>query len=306
MARKEVKTPSVRWIHITQPDQKDMDRLQKEFDFHPLDLSDSLSKTQRPKMDIYDKYVFMVLHFPTLDPKTRRIRTKEINLFVGPKFFVTIIDKAYPALDGAFHSCQEEDDFREAFMNRGPGYLLYRVIHPLFRDIFSVVDKVGEYLNVLEKSIYDEDETVSAVKEIAHIQRMLLRMRATMDPQRSLIDQLVNMKRPFLGKDSEVYFDDVHDHVERISAVLATQSNVVESLHRVNESLISHRTNEIIKTLTLISAALLPLTLITGIYGMNVLGLPFADQPWSFVFTSIVLIVVLGAIVFVFRKKNWL
>ncbi|MBI3120266.1 MAG: magnesium transporter CorA family protein [Candidatus Kerfeldbacteria bacterium] len=305
MALREVKTSTVRWIHVENPTQEDVNALKEEFDFHPLDLSDAMSKTQRPKIDVYDDYLFMVLHLPVFHLKTRKVDTQEVNLFLGQGYIVTMTDQAFPVLEGMFSSCSTDKDFQKSFMHRGSSYLLYRIIHPLFRDVFSVVDKVGEYLHALENRIYSEEQTVSSLREIATIQRMLLRLRATIDPQANIIGQLVTLKRSYLGKEADVYFDDVHDHVERISAFLSNQKDLLQSLYQMNESLISHRTGEVMKMLTLISASLLPLTLITGVYGMNIRGLPFADHPLAFLITVGFLFIVLATIIIFFRRKNW-
>ena len=214
-------------------------------------------------------------------------------MFIGDGFFVTLHKGEFEAVEGMINYMKKNSDAREQFMSKSPGFLLYNLINPIVKKAFSVVDKIGENLTEIEEDIYS-DKTIDVVKELAMERRNILNFRRIVEPQRFLVDTLVHLKRKFLGTESDIYFDDIHDHIERIWMLLENYREIVRGLSDTNEALISHKINEVMKVLTVISVSLLPLTLIASIYGMNVAGLPFAGSPgalWGIMGLMISLIV---------------
>ena len=168
-----------------------------------------------------------------------------------------------------------------------------------------MLDALAEDISDVEEQIFNA-LSPNAVRQLALLRRNILHIRRVVLPNKFVIDTLVKTKRIFLGKDSEVYFDDIDDHIERTWVLLENFRELIDGLHETNESLVSHRTNDIIRTLTIISVALLPLNLMASMYGMNIIGLPYADHPQIFwmIFGGMALLI-FGMFVFL-KTRRWL
>ncbi|MFA6524952.1 MAG: magnesium transporter CorA family protein [Patescibacteria group bacterium] len=303
MPRTTIEHNGLEWTNIIQPTEEDTNHLKTKYGFHYFDLRDCLSVTESPKLDIYEKYLFIVFHFPDYNRKEKRMIYRRLNVFIGDGFLVTLYKGEFDAVEGMMNYVQENNDPRDQFMGKGSGYLLYNLINPIFKKAFPMVDKIGENLRGIEEDIYS-DKTIDVVKELAMERRNILNFRRIIEPQRFLIDTMVHLKRGFLGTDSDIYFDDIHDHIERIWMLLENYREIVRGLSDTNDALISHKMNETMKMLTLISVCLLPLTLIASIYGMNVTSLPYAESPvaiWGF---FVIMVSLIAGTVIYFRKRG--
>ena len=305
MSKNRLEHNGLVWINVTNPTEKQLQEISKEYGFHDLDVKDCVSVAQSPKLDIYKNYLFLVLHFPEYDKKTNGIVTKELDIFIGKKYLVTVHKGEFDALEGFWDYCKKNKEAREQYMNKSSGFLLYNILSPIYRKAFSVVDRIGESIQAVESEMYS-GETKDVVKDIALARRDLLKVKMIIDPQRFLFNSLVNLKRDFLGYESEVYFDDIHDIIERAWILLTSYREVIIGLHDTNESLISHKINEVMKVLTIISVSLLPLTLLAGIYGMNIAGLPFAGHPSGLWLVIALMVAIIFGILIFFRKKDWI
>src|SRR5437763_4564415 len=123
-----VETDGLRWIHIERPNAADRAWLEEHFDFHPLDYEDVASRNQRPKIDEYEGYLFIVLHFPRYDPSVGRLNAAEVDLFVGPDFVITLPNEPFHRLEYLFERCRANAEIREQYFSKGPGYLLYKIV----------------------------------------------------------------------------------------------------------------------------------------------------------------------------------
>lgn len=189
-------------------------------------------------------------------------------------------------------------------MSQGPGYLLYRLLEVLYRQSDSVVNNIGKRIRSAEKDVFEESKNMA--RALADIRRHVLNFRAIIDPQRMVITQLAHINRSYISKDLSVYYDDISDYLNKLWLISSSYYELIRGLHDTNESLISHRTNQVIKMLTVFSVALLPLTLLSGIYGMNIEGLPWAHRPEIVWLLYGGLLVVIVITIVYFRKKKWL
>src|SRR6187397_2506940 len=249
-----IDSAGLRWVNIERPAALERGWLEEHFDFHALDLEDVLSRNQRPKIDVYDEYLFIVLHFPVFDPAAGRLGTGELDLFVGPGYVVTIPNQP----------------LREQLFSRGSGYLLYRLVDDSFDYCFPMLRKIGNKLDALEDDIF-EGRSEEVVRDISNVKQEIINFRKVIRPQRPVLRDLEKVKQRYLATDLdlEIYFDDIVDAHERIWDMLENYKEVVDSLAETNESVISHRVNDILRVLTSISVIVLPLTLIASIWGMN-------------------------------------
>ena len=294
----------LRWIHIESPRSADRDWLEEHFDFHPLDYEDVYSRNQRPKLDQYDDYVFIVLHFPLFDKDSARVLTSELDLFMGPDYLITLPNVPLPPLTAMFERYQDKEELREDTFSKGPGYLLYKIVDTSVDASFPMLRKMGLKLERIEDDIF-EGRSSEIVRDISEVKQEIINFRKIVRPQRAVLRDLERTKQRYLQEELEIYFDDISDAAERIWDTLENYKEVAEGLESTNESVISHRLNDSLRILTAASVVLLPLTLIASIFGMNV-RLPGQEAEFAFLGIMIVMAVLLIAFVAYFRRRGWL
>lgn len=293
------------WVSIDNPDQHAISYLRKVYKFHPLDLEDCLSETQRPKIDEYEEYLFIVLHIPVRSPKKKVISPSELNIFVGPNFVITLHDDN-PTINELFSACKKKKKIKEEYMQKGPGYFLYMIINDLFESGFPSLDDLSKHVSELEMEVFDMDYSKDRLKEILLLKKDIINFRRIIMPQRAIVAQLEHKNKKFLPENLDVYFDDIVDKIEKMWNSLENLQELVASLQETNESIISHNTNNVIKVLTLFSVVMLPLTFITGFYGMNVEGLPLIDGQRPILIIAGILLLIAVAMISYFRYRKWL
>ncbi len=302
----QIDSSGLRWVNIERPGGLERSWLEEHFDFHALDLEDVLSRNQRPKIDVYDDYLFIVLHLPVFDRTARRLGSGELDLFVGPDYVVTLPNQPLQPVEYLFERCRANEELREQLFSRGSGYLLYRLVDDSFDYCFPMLRKIGNKLDALEDEIFDgaSDEVV---RDISNVKQEIINFRKVIRPQRPVLRDLEKVKQRYLATDLdlEVYFDDVVDAHERIWDMLENYKEVIVALEETNEAVISHRLNDILRVLTSISVVILPLTLIASIMGSNT-WVPFEhDEPGFFVMLGVMAIILIGLVAF-FRRRRWL
>ncbi len=300
-----LKDPNITWVDIHDPDEKELAYLKKQYKFHHLDLEDCLSETQRPKIDDYDDYLFIVLHVPVKRGRMKHVHSEELNIFIGPNFVVTLHDNN-AILKKLFDQCKKNKKVKEEYMAKGSGYLLYMIIDDLFESGLPLVDDITKQLNEMEIEVFHRDYTQDRLKDILTLKKDIINFRRIIMPQRAIIAQLEHKNKKFLPENLDVYFDDVVDKIEKMWNTLENLQELVASLQETNESIISHNTNNIIKILTIFSVVMLPLNLITGFYGMNVEGLPWVHNVNAVQIIFAVIIGVAVVMVGYFKYKKWL
>ena len=300
----ELSAAGLTWIHLDAPDQHTLTELAERFTWHALDVEDVLSKRQRPKVDEYPEYLFAVLHFPFYDKTVQRLNAAELDVFVGPGYLVTLPNVELLPVSRLFQRCLDDEDLRESLFGKGSGYLLYHVLDDLFDYCFPILDKIAHKLDAIEDDI-DEGAFEEVVRDISRAKQEIISFRKIVKPQRPALRVLEGHVRRFLAEELELYFDDLVDASERIWDLLDNYKEVVEALEATNESAISHRQNDVLRLLTIFSVTMLPLTVITGLFGMNVL-FPGEGSNEAFWIIVIAMIGVLTSMVAFFRYKKWL
>jgi magnesium transporter len=293
----------LRWINIERPRQIDRAWLEEHFDFHPLDYEDVYSRNQRPKVDVYDDYMFVVLHFPAYDKQIGRLNAAELDVFVGPDYVVTLPNQPIPPVEYLFERCRTREDVREQIFSKGPGYLLYKIVDDCVDASFPMLRKMGNKLERLEEEIF-EGRSREVVRDLSNVKQEIINFRKIVRPQRSALRDLERTRR-YIPADLEVYFDDIIDASERVWDMLENFKEIVEALEDTNESVISHRLNDVLLFLTAFSVIMLPLTLIASIFGMNV-HVPGEGTVEGFWLVIGVMVVTLVGMLAMFRRRGWL
>ena len=305
MATQTIQHGRVTWIKIERVAPPDVEALREAYPyFHPLDLEDLQSRIERPKIDEYDDYLFVVMQFPLWEPVQRVSRAAEVDMFVGSGYFVTVHDGSLKPLRQLFEQCQSNPETREAVMGRGASKILYTVIDKLVDYIFPILYKVDANIRHLEEEIFIEDSR-QVMQDLSFVRRDIIALRRIIRPQIAIVENLEKVDRPFIREDLEVYFGDIVDHMMKAYEIIEDHLEVIKGLSDTANTLVSYRLNEVIQILTVISVIMLPLTLISGIYGMNV-DLPLMHHPVAFLLIMTLMASIAAGMLTYFRHRRWL
>jgi len=308
----ELRAGGITWVHLLAPTDGEAQLLASRFGWHPLDVEDVLSRRQRPKVDVYTGdengeggYLFTVLHFPVYDAAVGRLNAGELDAFIGPGYIVTLPAVELRPVSLLFRRAEENEEYREQLLSRGSGRLLYEVLDDLYDYCFPILDKIGFKLEQIDEEIGAAEGAKGLVTDIHKVKQEIISYRKIIKPQRPTLRLLERYVERFLPEQLETYYDDLVDASERIWDLLDNYKEVVEALEDTNESAINHRQNDILRVLTVVSVILLPMTLVTGIFGMNVHfpGFETAAAWWGIAAGMVALAVCLAAF---FRYKRWL
>jgi len=299
-----VEAAGLRWIHIDDPRLAHREWLEEHYEFHPLDWEDVYSRNQRPKLDAYDDYLFIVLHFPIFEKSSGRLLTAEMDMFVGSDYLITFTETPIAPLQAMFERMESREELREQTFSKGSGYLLYKIVDTNTDAAFPMLRKMGNKLDRLEDKIL-EGRSSEIVKDISNAKQEIINFRRIVRPQRAVLRDLERTKQRYLADEMEIYFDDISDAAERIWDTLENYKEVAEALESTNESVLSHRLNDSLRVLTATSVILLPLTLIASIYGMNV-PVPGENEPFAFWVVVGLMAMMLVVLTVIFRRRGWL
>jgi magnesium transporter len=302
----ELSANGLAWVNVVAPDVETAQALAERFGWHPLDVEDIVSKRQRPKVDDYEDegYLFAVLHFPVFDQSVQRLNAAELDLFIGQDYVVTIPNRELHPVTRLFRRCEEDELFRDQLFARGSGRLLYEILDDLFDYCFPILDKIAHKLDVIEDEMF-EGASQEVVRDISNVKQEIISYRKIVKPERSTLRVLERRVEGFLPEELELYFDDIVDAAERIWDLLDNYKEVVEGLESTNESVISHQQNDVLRLLTVFTVIVLPLTMLTGVFGMNV-AFPGEGTREAFWVIVAALVAVLVGMVGFFRWKRWL
>ena len=295
------------WYYIEKPTEKEVQFIAEHFHFHTLALDDMLSKIQRPKIDDYDTYLFIVLHFPVYDKASRVTTPSELNIFIGENYLITSHKGDLKPLARLFNECMVDEDIRQKTMGRSASYLFYQILDRLVNYCFPILDKISENIDKIEDLIYTR-AVPETVREISLIRRDLISFRRIIHPQIAVLEELEKEKYPFFKEDQDVYFGDIADQTRKIWDGLEDCKEVVDGLADTSNWLTSHRIQEIMRVLTIVMAMMAPPTLIASIYGMNI-HLPGGGTTGDLItFVCLMVIMVLTAIgmLWYFHRKGWI
>lgn len=288
------------WVDVVDPTPAEIARIGKEFGFHPLALEDVARPGQRPKIDPYDGYQFIVFYGLTIE--TERCESHEVDIFVGKNYMVTFHGSRLPVI------AETAERWRSnvaTIGNRGVGFLLYSLLDSLVDGYFPVLDDIAERANDLEESILMQGQPALQAT-ILQLRRELLMIRRVAGPERDVMNVLIRRDPPLFGRKEIVYFQDVYDHLLRITDSVDIYRDMLSSVIDANLSMISYSLNIVVKRLTASSIILMSITLVAGIYGMNFVHMPELDWRLGYPF-ALGLMVIVGLVeVTIFRRIGWL
>lgn len=294
------KDDRVVWVDVTDPTPQEVERIGQQFQFHPLALEDVLTTEIRPKIDQYDGYQFIV--FFGLTRREGTCFSHETDIFVGKNYMVTFHDSSLKVVA----ETAERWRANVATMgHQGTGFLLYSLLDSLVDGYFPVLDGIAESAEGLEETILAAGQPALQA-EILKLRRDLLMIRRVAGPERDVMNVLVRRDPPLFGRKEIIYFQDVYDHLLRITDTVDIYRDMLSSVLDANLSMISYTLNVVVKRLTASSIILMSITLVAGIYGMNFVYMPELDWRFGYPF-ALGLMALIGAIeVMLFKRIDWL
>lgn len=290
------------WVNIEHPTEKETEYLAQNYPFHPLDLDDCLSRVQRPKIDEYKDYLFLVFHFPVFAKEARVTSPSQLSVFIGENFLITLHKGDLKPMVKLFRDCQLREESQEDNFSQGSGYLLYRIIDRLVDYCFPILNRIVDNIEDVEDNIFSENAR-GAIKALSALRRDIISFRRIIWPMRAVLGSLEQKIRRFTKMDLTVYFGDMVDHVDKIWDALDEYKEVIEGLNDTYDSLATNRTNDVMRMLTVIATVLLPITVIASLYGMNI-PLPFQNSSFSLLFVFLIIAVFIGGMLLFFRRKH--
>jgi len=291
------------WVNIERPTERETEYLAQNYPFHPLDLDDCLSRIQRPKIDEYKDYLFLVFHFPVFNKEARVTTPSQLSVFIGKEYLITLHKGELKPLVKLFRECQIDEESRQENFSQGSAYLLYRILDRLVDYCLPILNRIGGNIESTEDNIFSSSGMPKAIEDISILRRDVISFRRIIWPMRAVIGSLEAKIRRFTKMDLAVYFGDTVDHVDKIWDALDEYKEVIEGLNATHDSLATNRTNDVIRTLTIIATILLPITVIASIYGMNI-PLPFQNSTYSLLFVFLIMLVVIGGMLYFFHRKH--
>ena len=296
------------WFYIEKPSSNEVEFLAQHFNFHHLDLDDILSRIQRPKIDEYEDYLFIVLHFPVFDKQNRITRPSEVDIFIAENYVVTVHCSAdLKPLAKFFHECELHKENRETYLGQSSGFLLYHILDRLVTYCFPILSKITQNIDDIEDIIFGKT-VPETVRQISLIRRDLISFRRVIHPQIAVIETLEREEYPFFKEEQEIYFGDIADHVRKIWDGLEDCKEVVDGLAETSNLLTSNRIQEIMRVLTIVMVIMAPATLVASIFGMNI-PLPGGIEHGSLLPSGILfsIMAIVGGGMFVFlRRRRWM
>ncbi|GAB5491309.1 MAG: magnesium/cobalt transporter CorA [Phototrophicaceae bacterium] len=299
----------VTWINIVHPTPADVDELRELYPYiHPLNLEDVQSHMERPKIDEDQDYLFVVMHFPHWDAQKALSRPREVDIFVGRGYVVTVHDGVLRPITNLWNACERDEEQRERTLGRGANHTFYQIVDRLVDYIFPILRKVDGNIRRIEEDVFTSDTRLT-IRDISLVRRDVIALRRIIRQQVPIIERLEQVEHPIIHDELEEYFGDIADHLYKARDIIDEDFEVINSLADTADTLASHRINEVMRILTVISVIMLPLTLLTSFYGMNI-PLPgqtnflMQDEPF-WILTLVMIMLVIGLLLY-FRRRGWL
>jgi magnesium transporter len=288
------------WVDVSDPTSQDFDSLAKQFGFHPLSIEDCRHQHQRPKVEEFPGYYFIVLYEAVLN-EAGRLQLGELGIFLGKNYLVTVHSQPIRAIETAERLWRSWTDLAE----RGTGLLAYLLIDAVVDDYLPLLDEVSDRMDSLEDQIFADFQPES-LEEIFRVKKELLLLRRAVTPLRDVFNTLLRREQPIFSRETHTYFQDVFDHLIRVADTIDTLRDMVGSMMDAYLSISGNRMNLIMKRLTSIATILMSVTLVAGIYGMNFDYMPELKWRYGYVGALLSMVAVGLAIFSYFRRIKWL
>jgi len=296
-------TPTVTWINIDGLHEVGIiEKIGKHFSIHPLILEDILHTGQRPKMEDFEDYIFLVVKMFYYDEKDDEIKMEQVSLLLGSNFVISFQEREGDIFDPIRERIRNHKG-RIRMMKAD--YLGYALLDTIVDNYFIILEKVGENIENMEEELVTRP-TPETLQTIHNLKRELIVLRKSIWPLREVVNSLERGESPLINEATGVYLRDVYDHTIQVIDTIETFRDMVSGMLDIYLSSISNKMNEVMKVLTIIATIFIPLTFVAGIYGMNFEFMPELKWHWGYFAALLVMVAVAVIMVFYFRRKRWL
>jgi len=295
-------TPQVTWVSVCGLHETDfLKQVGEKFKIHPLVLEDILNTDTRPKIEVTDDYLFIVMKLLTFNAEQKILETEQVSFILGRTFLFSFSERT----DDIFNPIKDRIKGQLGkIRKRGSDYLLYALMDIVVDHYFLALEKIEERIEILDDEVINNTDK-SHIESIYNLRNLLLIIRRAIWPFREIISQMIKDDSDLLDDSIEPYLRDLYDHTIHITESIEQQREITNSLMEIYLSMMSNKMNEVMKVLTVIATIFIPLTFIVGIYGMNFPNMPEMRWPWAYFALWGVMITVVLFMVFYFRRKNW-
>ncbi len=295
-------TETVTWINIDGLTNVEViEKIGQCFSLHPLILEDLLNTEQRPKMEDLETYLYLTIKMLTIGKQTQEVKVEHVSIILGPNYLISFQESAGDVFDPVRQRIRKEGRIRKF----GPDYLAYALIDDIVDNYFLVMEKLEERVEALEQELVEEASRQSLTK-INKLKKDMIFLRKAVWPLREMINSMERSDSPLVREETHIYLRDVYDHNIQVIDTLETFRDMVSGMIDIYLSSLSYKMNEIMKVLTLIATIFIPLTFVTGIYGMNFEYMPELRYRYGYFIVWAVMIGVVLVMLAYFRKRQWI
>jgi magnesium transporter len=292
--------PRLTWIDIISPGEAEAAFLRDELNMHPLAVEDCLRGRQRPKIDRYDGYSFIVYYATQLNLHRERMALNEVHLFIGSEFFITVHDNDVPEVDDLIARWRKTPS-----RISDSGTAAHAVLDAVTDNYFPVIEHFSDHLAELEEGVLEGLSEV-AVQQALRFRREMVLLRRILAPQRDVISSFLRRDLPFIHPELIPYFQDVLDHILRVTEEIDAFRELVTGLMEIQSGNSANQLNKTMQALTVWSIILMSMALVAGIYGMNFTAMPELDWRWGYPFALAAMVTTAVVLLRLFRRQGWL
>jgi len=293
----------ITWINVDGLQKTNIiEEIGKHFGLHPLVLEDVANTGQRPKMEDYADYIFVVIKMLQYNEEDREVKAEQVSLILGSNWVTSFQENEGDVFDPVRERLKTD---KGRIRKMGADYLVYALIDAVVDNYFAVLEKVGEEIEEIEDEIVANPSPVT-LQAIHELKRQMILLRKSVWPLREVIGRLERLESKLINESTDIFLRDLYDHTIQVIDAVETFRDMLSGMLDIYVSSVSNRMNEVMKVLTIIATIFLPLTLVAGIYGMNFRFMPELEWDWGYPFALLVMLTVGLVMLFYFRRRNWL
>jgi magnesium transporter len=279
-----------------------IENIGKAANIHPLTLEDLLNVNQRPKLDFFNSYIFLVVQILKYDTDTNSVESEQLSIILSDKCVITFLEGSSDVFDTLKGRMEKTVG---KIRNSSADYLAYSILDVVIDEYYEVVEKIGERIEVVEEQLILQARKL-AINDIYEIKRDLIFLRKSISPLREIITKLDKSESPLINERTRLYLRDIYDHAIQIIDTIEQYRDLTSGLADMYLSSVSNKMNEIIKVLTILSSIFIPLTFIVGVYGMNFKNMPELEWHYGYYFCLVFMLMLAIVMLIYFRIRKWL
>src|SRR6266487_115393 len=294
---------AILWLDIWQPTEEDLNAIAHKFHLHPLAIEDATVEHQRPKVEEYENFYFVVFYTVGGDEKSQELDLREVDMFLGKNYLITTHQQTIPELDEA----EKRWTRNSKQLEWGVGILFYSLLDTIVDHYFPTVDMLVDQAEDLEDRLFSgATRDTKSTQQLLNLRRQFLTMRRIAAPERDVLNVLTNRDTPIFDEHATLYFRDIYDHITRLADTIDLYRDQLSTTMDANLSIVSNNLNKVMRTLTVASIILMIDALIASIYGMNFINIPELKLQYGYFGVLVLMALLSVSLILLFRRMKWL